>query len=217
MRILILGLDGAGKTTILYRLQAGEVLIIIDQFCSSWNHPFRWWQRSRLLGSMLRRWHTRTSSSKFGTLEDRPAFDLTGGAIIPTPMRSYTLSIAQTGAAQYCGSIVCYPRNRSDWSLVYSGAIVAGRKWKCWMGQYYWPSGDWWLIKSIEFSTFVDKEFWKILNSDCIRDRVGISKTELVSMLEEEELKDAVLVVLANKQVFSCEQESRIFSWQIIL
>ena len=33
------------------------------------------------------------------------------------------------------------------------------------------------------------------------RDRVGISKTELVSMLEEEELKDAVLVVLANKQV----------------
>ena len=32
---------------------------------------------------------------------------------------------------------------------------------------------------------------------------MGISKTELVSMLEEEELKDAVLVVLANKQVFS--------------
>ena len=30
---------------------------------------------------------------------------------------------------------------------------------------------------------------------------MGISKTELVSMLEEEELKDAVLVVLANKQV----------------
>ena len=38
-----------------------------------------------------------------------------------------------------------------------------------------------------------------------IRDRVGISKTELVSMLEEEELKDAVLVVLANKQVIYIE------------
>ena len=32
------------------------------------------------------------------------------------------------------------------------------------------------------------------------RDRMGISKQELVSMLEEDELKDAVLVVLANKQ-----------------
>ncbi|KAF6773157.1 hypothetical protein AHF37_07686, partial [Paragonimus kellicotti] len=32
------------------------------------------------------------------------------------------------------------------------------------------------------------------------RDRVGISKQELVSMLEEEELNSAVLVVLANKQ-----------------
>merc|ERR1712223_694513 len=32
------------------------------------------------------------------------------------------------------------------------------------------------------------------------RDRIGISKQELVSMLEEEELKNAILVVLANKQ-----------------
>ncbi len=31
------------------------------------------------------------------------------------------------------------------------------------------------------------------------RDRVGISKQKLVSMLKEEELKDAVLVVIANK------------------
>ena len=32
------------------------------------------------------------------------------------------------------------------------------------------------------------------------RDRMGISKQELVSMLEEEELRGAILVVLANKQ-----------------
>lgn len=32
------------------------------------------------------------------------------------------------------------------------------------------------------------------------RDRIGISKHELVSMLEEDELKNAVLCVFANKQ-----------------
>jgi ADP-ribosylation factor-like protein 1 len=32
------------------------------------------------------------------------------------------------------------------------------------------------------------------------RDRIGISKTELVSMLEEDELKNAILCVFANKQ-----------------
>ncbi|CAD5120819.1 DgyrCDS9377 [Dimorphilus gyrociliatus] len=32
------------------------------------------------------------------------------------------------------------------------------------------------------------------------RDRIGISKQELISMLEEDELKNAILVVLANKQ-----------------
>lgn len=31
MRILILGLDGAGKTTILYRLQVGEVVTTIPR------------------------------------------------------------------------------------------------------------------------------------------------------------------------------------------
>ncbi|PNI65180.1 ARL1 isoform 2 [Pan troglodytes] len=31
MRILILGLDGAGKTTILYRLQVGEVVTTIPK------------------------------------------------------------------------------------------------------------------------------------------------------------------------------------------
>lgn len=33
MRILILGLDGAGKTTILYRLQVGEVVTTIPSKC----------------------------------------------------------------------------------------------------------------------------------------------------------------------------------------
>ena len=54
MRILILGLDGAGKTTILYRLQAGEVLmtLLIDtnishpksNYVGGDNNPYDWIQ-----------------------------------------------------------------------------------------------------------------------------------------------------------------------------
>ena len=33
------------------------------------------------------------------------------------------------------------------------------------------------------------------------QERMGISKQELITMLEEEELKDAMLIVFANKQV----------------
>jgi GTPase SAR1 family protein len=38
MRILILGLDGAGKTTILYRLQVGEVVTTIPSKHSQVTH-----------------------------------------------------------------------------------------------------------------------------------------------------------------------------------
>lgn len=40
MRILILGLDGAGKTTILYRLQVGEVVTV------SWGQISIWISRN---------------------------------------------------------------------------------------------------------------------------------------------------------------------------
>lgn len=41
MRILILGLDGAGKTTILYRLQVGEVVTTI---------PSKYWNDKLIIG-----------------------------------------------------------------------------------------------------------------------------------------------------------------------
>jgi len=111
MRILILGLDGAGKTTILYRLQAGEVVTTIPtigfnvETVTYKNLKFQVW-------------------------------DLGG----QTSIRPY---------------------------------------WRC----YY---------------TNTDAIIYVVDSAD--RDRMGISKQELVSMLEEDELKDAILVVLANKQ-----------------
>ncbi|CAG5105913.1 unnamed protein product [Oikopleura dioica] len=111
LRILILGLDGAGKTTILYRLQVGEVVTTIPtigfnvETVSYKNLKFQVW-------------------------------DLGG----QTSIRPY---------------------------------------WRC-----YYSNTD----AIIYVVDSVDKE------------RIGISKNEMVSMLEEEELKKAILLVFANKQ-----------------
>ncbi|XP_068234606.1 ADP-ribosylation factor-like protein 1 isoform X1 [Palaemon carinicauda] len=111
MRILILGLDGAGKTTILYRLQVGEVVTTI---------PTIGFNVEQVTYKNLR----------------FQVWDLGG----QTSIRPY---------------------------------------WRC----YY---------------SNTDAIIYVVDSAD--RDRIGISKQELVSMLEEEELKSAILVVLANKQ-----------------
>merc|ERR1711915_350771 len=110
-RILILGLDGAGKTTILYRLQVGEVVTTIPtigfnvETVSYKNLKFQVW-------------------------------DLGG----QTSIRPY---------------------------------------WRC----YY---------------ANTDAIIYVVDSMD--RDRIAVSKTELLTMLEEDELKKAILVVFANKQ-----------------
>ena len=111
MRILILGLDGAGKTTILYRLQVGEVVTTIPT-----------------IGFNVEQVTYR--NLKF------QVWDLGG----QTSIRPY---------------------------------------WRCYFAN-------------------TDAIIYVVDSAD--RDRIGISKRELVSMLEEEELKNAILVVLANKQ-----------------
>lgn len=111
MRILILGLDGAGKTTILYRLQVGEVVTTIPT-----------------IGFNVEQ--VTYKNLKF------QVWDLGG----QTSIRPY---------------------------------------WRC----YY---------------SSTDAVIYVVDSSD--KERIGISKQELVAMLEEDELKKAVLVVLANKQ-----------------
>jgi len=111
LRILILGLDGAGKTTILYRLQIGEVVTTIPTIGFN------------------------VETVRYGNIKFQ-VWDLGG----QTSIRPY---------------------------------------WRC-----YYSNTD--AIIYVVDST--DKE------------RMGISKSELVAMLEEEELKSAVLLVMANKQ-----------------
>ncbi|KNC79873.1 ADP-ribosylation factor-like protein 1, partial [Sphaeroforma arctica JP610] len=112
VRVLILGLDGAGKTTILYRLQVGEVVTTIPtigfnvETVTYKNLKFQVW-------------------------------DLGG----QTSIRPY---------------------------------------WRC----YY---------------ANTDAIIYVVDSAD--RDRMSISKQELLSMLEEEELRSSTLLVFANKQV----------------
>ncbi|XP_055377326.1 ADP-ribosylation factor-like protein 1 [Condylostylus longicornis] len=111
MRILILGLDGAGKTTILYRLQVGEVVTTIPTIGFN------------------------VESVTYKNLKFQ-VWDLGG----QTSIRPY---------------------------------------WRC----YY---------------SNTDAIIYVVDSAD--RDRIGISKDELLYMLREEELADAILVVMANKQ-----------------
>ncbi|KRT78752.1 ADP ribosylation factor [Oryctes borbonicus] len=111
MRILILGLDGAGKTTILYRLQVGEVVTTIPT-----------------IGFNVEQ--VQYKNLKF------QVWDLGG----QTSIRPY---------------------------------------WRC----YY---------------SNTDAIIYVVDSAD--KERIGISKEELFHMLREDELTDAILVVLANKQ-----------------
>jgi len=110
-RILILGLDGAGKTTILYRLQVGEVVTTIPTIGFN------------------------VETVQFKNLKFQ-VWDLGG----QTSIRPY---------------------------------------WRC----YY---------------ANTDAIIYVVDSMD--RDRIGMSKQELFAMLEEEELKGTLLVILANKQ-----------------
>merc|ERR1711970_466588 len=110
-RILVLGLDNAGKTTILYRLQVGEVVSTI-------------------------------------------------------PTIGFNVETVQYKNIKF-----------QVWDL--GGQTSIRPYWRC-----YYSNTD----AIIYVVDSVDKE------------RIGISKSELVSMLEEEELRKAILLVFANKQ-----------------
>merc|ERR1711894_624960 len=110
-RILILGLDGAGKTTILYRLQVGEVVTTI-------------------------------------------------------PTIGFNVETVQYKNLKF-----------QVWDL--GGQTSIRPYWRCYFSN-------------------TDAIIYVVDSMD--RDRIGISKSELIAMLEEDELKSAILVVLANKQ-----------------
>ena len=122
MRILMVGLDAAGKTTILYKLKLGEIVTTIPTI--GMFSRFRLLQTSLLFslalslslslslsrphththltcgssksiqGSTWRRSNIRTSNLPSGTWADKTRFDLCGDTISRTPRGSSSSSIA---------------------------------------------------------------------------------------------------------------------------
>jgi GTPase SAR1 family protein len=71
----MVGLDAAGKTTILYKLKLGEIVTTIPTIGQSVARPFLTRGRPNFSQvSMLRRSNTKTSRSLFGMSEDRTRF-----------------------------------------------------------------------------------------------------------------------------------------------
>ncbi|EFN82659.1 GTP-binding ADP-ribosylation factor-like protein 1 protein [Harpegnathos saltator] len=136
MRILILGLDGAGKTTILYRFDlalTGPYLGYHYRFCA-----IQCYLHKLQVGEVV--------------------------TTIPT----IGFNVEQ----------VTYKNLKFQvWDL--GGQTSIRPYWRC----YY---------------SNTDAIIYVVDSAD--RDRIGISKDELIYMLREEELQGAILVVLANKQ-----------------
>ena len=160
VRVLILGLDNAGKTTILYKLQMGEVVTTVPTIgfnVETVQCAVQFLRRAifapRNFCASLRRRRIRPRPPR----RLRPHHPHRS----PPPSR---------------------PRRYKNlrfqvWDL--GGQTSIRPYWRC----YYQNT---------------NAVIYVVDSADT--ERMGISKQELVTMLEEEELKDAALMVFANKQ-----------------
>lgn len=102
MRILMVGLDAAGKTTILYKLKLGEIVTTIPTIGLYLRAPSQCTIVHELTvvghvqASMLRLSNTRISNSPYGMWVDRTRSDLCGGIISKTPKVSSLLLTVMT-------------------------------------------------------------------------------------------------------------------------
>ena len=149
VRVLILGLDNAGKTTILYKLQMGEVVTTVPTIGFN------------------------VETVQYKNLRFQ-VWDLGGQTSIRPCMRQHITEHTHT---PLCSSAHATIFILTLFSLALP--IIIMSDWRC----YYQNTNA--VIYVVDSN---DPE------------RMGISKQELMAMLEEEELKDAALIVFANKQ-----------------
>ena len=155
VRVLILGLDNAGKTTILYKLQMGEVV-------------------------------TTVPTIGFNVETVQCAVQCCANFAAPTP---------RSAAAQICGASAALTAHRPHRSPPPSRR----HRYKNLRFQV-WDLGGQTSIRPYWRCYYQNTNAVIYVVDSADTERMGISKQELVTMLEEEELKDAALMVFANKQ-----------------
>ncbi|PON97990.1 Small GTPase superfamily, ARF type [Trema orientale] len=175
-RILVLGLDNAGKTTILYRLQMGEVVSTIPrriQFVvdsrSNWTEQ---------LDSMSRRFSITISNSKSGIWVDKQVSVLDKKWRIPI---TALYAVFKRTVLRQENALSLKPL-RFPWESSHVGSALTHMLqpyWRC-----YFPN--------------TQAIIYVVDSSDT--DRLVIAKEEFHAILEEEELRGAVVLIFANKQ-----------------
>ena len=153
VRVLILGLDNAGKTTILYKLQMGEVV-------------------------------TTVPTIGFNVETVQCAVQCCANFAAPTH---------RSAAAQICAPSAALSRPHR------SPPPSRPRRYKNLRFQV-WDLGGQTSIRPYWRCYYQNTNAVIYVVDSADTERMGISKQELVTMLEEEELKDAALMVFANKQ-----------------
>ena len=199
MRILILGLDGAGKTTILYRLQVGEVVTTIPSMLRA-----RPYGAARLAAAA-----DSVAAGSFAAI----GFNVETVTYKNLKFQVWDLGGEWARALYVLRTQDIHPRAHPYVAVFpgwLSGQVKRASGGLLWRGPKK-RRGTWGLYDSFPaLLLFLPRPYWRCYysNTDAIiyvvdsadKERMGISKSELVSMLEEEELKKAVLMVFANKQ-----------------
>ena len=169
MRILMVGLDAAGKTTILYKLKLGEIVTTIPTIGRVK------WRREPAM--------TVRSLDRLFESDERP------GCIL---FRRFQCRDSRVQEHQFhsVGRRWTGQNQTALASLLpeYAGYLQIS------FGMLYMDE-----FLTVGFGCFLEGLIFVVDSND--RERVGEAREELNRMLSEDELRDAVLLVFANKQV----------------
>lgn len=183
MRILMVGLDAAGKTTILYKLKLGEIVTTIPTI-----------GKSSPASLQVVTLHGLLTNAKISNIFISSFFPSSAGFNVETvEYKNISFTVWDVGGQDKIRPLwKHYFQNTQGERLIMLPA-------HCWLNPpLHVETCIHFLCKNLPSFPFSGLIF--VVDSND-RERAGEGKEELMRMLAEDELADAVLLVFANKQV----------------